>query len=366
MKKVLHILYELLPSGAETMLSSSAELWDGYEKYILATGPTEGSYADNLRLAGYHVIYIHNNNFLMQHREVRKFIRKNQFDVIHIHVEGQAVFYAFDVWSQGVKSVVRTVHNCFCFNGILRYRRILTRSLERLFGVRFIALGESVEKNERDRFYNKGNRVIRNWCNTDVYHYITEEEQTAARTELKIPEDTFAILSVGNCNELKNHSLLLQTLHKCIPMTDVKIKYYHVGSGELESNERRLADELNLNETVVFTGRQQPKEYLAAANLYVMPSILEGLPIAALEAICCGLPVLFADTPGLSDFHILKNENIFFAEPNEIEMARQLMNCINQFREKRLKNSPEEAQEAMNVFNMQKSVKQYLNLYNKK
>ena len=78
--------------------------------------------------------------------------------------------------------------------------------------------------------------------------------------------------------------------------------YVHIGREEPESSERKLAAELKIEGKVRFMGSQADSlHFLWAADVFVMPSIIEGFSIAAIEAIAAGTPALFADVSGLSE-----------------------------------------------------------------
>jgi glycosyltransferase involved in cell wall biosynthesis len=108
------------------------------------------------------------------------------------------------------------------------------------------------------------------------------------------------IVSVGNCSDVKNHPEILRAV-SLLPATVAPL-YLHVGKELADQPERALAAELNLAERVRFLGSQgDPRQFLWAADVYVMPSLREGLGISALEAIAAGVPAVLANIDGLAD-----------------------------------------------------------------
>ncbi|MDD6072609.1 MAG: glycosyltransferase [Clostridiales bacterium] len=359
--KIVHILNTLLPSGAEVMLETSAKEWIGCEKWILATDPEEGSYAAELKKAGYHIKHIYHKNIVRQYRAVYRFLKEQKFDVVHCHRESQSAYYLILATMAGVKRKVHTVHNVFKFTGLLRVRRIFTRWLLRRNGVRQVAICKDVEENERKRFHNPCYRTIYNWCNSSVYHYVDENEKKQLRSELRIEPKVFCIVSVGNCSCIKNHTLLLQALAK--QEVSENYHYYHIGAGETEEEEKRLCRELDLEAHVTFMGRCNPERYVKAADLYVMPSLHEGFSIAALEAIHTGMHTLFTKVPGLGMLQDFGFPNTHFCELDADKLKEKIDECHKMFLQGDCINSEEQSKTALELFGMQTGVRQYLDVY---
>jgi glycosyltransferase involved in cell wall biosynthesis len=75
-----------------------------------------------------------------------------------------------------------------------------------------------------------------------------------------------------------------------------------VGTGPLESELRALSEALDLSKSVIFVGyAPDVRPYLEAADIFVLPSRREGLPLAVLEAMACGLPCVVTDAGGNSE-----------------------------------------------------------------
>ena len=85
------------------------------------------------------------------------------------------------------------------------------------------------------------------------------------------------------------------------PDSPPHLVYLHVGEEEETRGEQRLAAQLGIADRTHFLGRRHPLQALHAADVFVMPSVYEGLGIAAVEALATGLPVVLADVPGLRD-----------------------------------------------------------------
>jgi glycosyltransferase involved in cell wall biosynthesis len=299
--KVLHVLNELLPSGAETMLRLSAEPWQrrGLNLEVLAVGDRPGTYAKQLADVG----------FVVHHHPIRpvtsflpgylRLLLTGRYDVVHVHVERANYFLAAVARSVGFPGVVRTVHNVFDFHGPLGSERQRQRRMLRRLGVVHVACGDSVAANELERFDNP-TVLIRNTFDEARFYPATPAERADARRSLGAEPEDFLALVIGNCSSVKNHVTLLRAL--ALPAAP-RARLLHVGlENEESTGERLLADQLGLSDRVDFLGFiDNVPALLRAADCYVMPSLYEGLAVTALEMLGGGVPSIMTDVPGLRD-----------------------------------------------------------------
>jgi glycosyltransferase involved in cell wall biosynthesis len=300
--RVLHILAELRPSGAEVMLRIAAPIWfvGANSHVILATGAVEGSYAGSLRAAGFEIVHIPFRKRVRFFYKVFTLIRCGQFDAVHIHTEQANVFYGIVARLAGVDRIVHTIHNVFPFTGLLRLVRIAMRQGLRVLGATPVAVGPSVAANEEQHLWNR-TVIIPNWYDASLFRPPSQEERAAARRSYGIQDSRPVIATVGNCNEWKNHPLLFKALKLLLKKRDDWL-YLHAGAEDKCRSERLLAAELGVAERCSFLGLiDDPRSVLWAADIFVMPSLREGFSIAAIEAAACGLPLVLSAVPGLRD-----------------------------------------------------------------
>lgn len=119
------------------------------------------------------------------------------------------------------------------------------------------------------------------------------------RRELNLPEGTFVILSIGELNRNKNQKTIIKALSA---LENENIHYVLCGKGAEEQNLKGFAKECGLERNVHFLGyRKDVVDICTQADVYVMPSHREGLPVSSLEAMYCGLPLVTSDIRGLTD-----------------------------------------------------------------
>jgi glycosyltransferase involved in cell wall biosynthesis len=143
---------------------------------------------------------------------------------------------------------------------------------------------------------------ISTWVDTEVFKpYATEAERTAGRaklrSEMELPSDALLLTFVGRLDRQKNPLLLLEAfaeIRSRLPCAHLTF----VGDGLLRSSMERWIQERSLANAVTLTGALPPKriaEIHRAADLFVLSSAYEGMPIALLEALACGLPATCTD-----------------------------------------------------------------------
>ena len=128
-------------------------------------------------------------------------------------------------------------------------------------------------------------------------------EKAPYRQRLGWADTDRIIISISRLVEKNGVSDLIRAFAKLHPESSAKLIL--IGDGPLESELRRLATELNVSDSVMFTGQmpyEEIHEYLIAADIFVRPSRSEGLGTAFLEAMACGLPVVGTNVGGIPDF----------------------------------------------------------------
>lgn len=144
---------------------------------------------------------------------------------------------------------------------------------------------------ERDA---KKARIIRNTIQTKDYSF-SMEKRNSCRKELGF-SDSFIVGHVGKFNQQKNHSFLIEVFREIVKQ-DSSARLLLVGTGELleEIHQKVLA--YKIEDKVCFTGATtEVSKYMCAMDVFVLPSLFEGLPIVGIEAQTSGLPCFFSDT----------------------------------------------------------------------
>lgn len=300
--RVLHVLNELRHSGAETALALMAPYaaTDGVEAEILAVVEDGiGAYAPRLEAAGYRVHSLRFSRDAGFPLRALLFFRANRFDVVHVHCERASFWLEAAAWASGATRIMRMVHGLFGFEGGLRARRKLQRTLARkLFGVRTLAVSPGVAANEAFRF-GSPSAVTALCVDVEAFRPPTAESRAAARAKFGLSGARICVAIVGACDPVKAHDVALAALAQAV-RDGLDIRVLHAGSGPTEAAERAQVDALGIADRVSFLGaRDDVPAILAASDMFLMPSRVEPLGLAAVEALATGLRCVLADRPGM-------------------------------------------------------------------
>jgi len=121
------------------------------------------------------------------------------------------------------------------------------------------------------------------------------------RRELGLTQEAPLLLTVGRLSVEKGHAVLLAALAK-LRQRHPEVRLAMVGTGALEADLRSCASELHIEEAVRFLGqRHDVGAVMSAADVFVLPSLEEGMPLTLLEAMGKGLPCVCSDVGGVGE-----------------------------------------------------------------
>ncbi|HIK30744.1 MAG TPA: glycosyltransferase family 4 protein [Oscillatoriales cyanobacterium M59_W2019_021] len=172
--------------------------------------------------------------------------------------------------------------------------------------------------------------VVQNAANLNrIDRAISDVERTNSR-------DQFEVISVGRLIPIKNFSTLLKAFQKA---NDLHSQLTLIGDGKLRESLMQESDQLNLHDRVSIIGlvpRDAVFQYSARADLFVSTSRGEGLPVAVLEVMASGCPVILSDIPPHREI-ARKVDFIPLLDPNDIDgFAREIKRFREMSREQRL------------------------------
>jgi glycosyltransferase involved in cell wall biosynthesis len=235
-------------------------------------------------------------------RSMTRLMRAEQYDVVHAHSSKAGFLGRLAARRAGIQRVFYTPH-AFAFQcgGPVGW---LYREFERM-GARFGGTIVAVSSGEKDLAVQAAlrgaqrARVIPNAI--EAPDVPTSEERAAARSALGIEGDAPVIGTVGRLAPQKGYDDLLLGFPEVLAQHRTA-QLVLIGSGPLEHDLHSLAEQLCISRHVTFTGHRNDVEALyAAMDVYVQPSLWEGLPYALLEAMGRGLPVIATNVPGNAD-----------------------------------------------------------------
>lgn len=327
--KVLHVFNEIKYSGAEIMYANAIPIFrkEGVDMIALSTGKDVGDFAfqfEQNQVKVYHKPLLNgtlNPIILFKYfRDILRLVKVEKIEVIHIHRSTFYSLFALVGFIAKTKNI-RTVHNVFKNRNFTWPKAVIERFVARNYlGVKFQSIGESVYQNEL-LYYKNPTVKINNWFDSNKFSpAINKQEKSDIRVKLNIPDEAFVIISTGGCSHVKNHHAAIEALsivNKIRPCI-----YLHLGSGKTEEEEIALSKTLGITDMILFLkNKVNVRDYLISSDVYIMPSLYEGLGNAALEAMACGLPSILYDGPGLNE--LISNDDNGLLIPQDMNILAE-------------------------------------------
>jgi len=201
--------------------------------------------------------------------------------------------------------------------------------------------------------------VIHNFIDTTLYKDVKNEEM---KNKLA-PNGERVLIHTSNFRVVKRVADTIKILN--LVKKEIPTKLILVGDGPDRSECKRLALELNLEDDVIFLGKQDGlEEILTCGDIFLMPSQSESFGLAALEAMSCGLPVISSSVGGLPELN-MHNKTGYIAEFGDVErMAKYTLSLLQN--DKKYKIFAKNARaRAVNNFDIKKIIPQYEEYYEK-
>ena len=159
------------------------------------------------------------------------------------------------------------------------------------------------------------------------FHVGDAETIQQKRQELGLqPEDVF-LLSVGELSDRKNHVVVIEAMKQLV-QRHPQLRYFICGQGEKKQELQQLIRKYHLEDHVKLLGfRTDVAELCQAADVFVFPSKQEGLPVALMEAMACGVPVVCSRIRGNDDL-VEDGVNGYFVQKNNSREFERIISKI--------------------------------------
>lgn len=197
----------------------------------------------------------------------------------------------------------------------------------------------------------------------DVDKYIKQDNH-AKKKEILIENNYPIIGIVSRLDPVKGHSYLLDAMVGVIkkyPMAKCLI----VGDGSCKKELEQKAHNLGLSKNILFLGfRNDIKELLSTLDVFVLPSITEGLPNAVLEAMACDIPVVATSVGGIPEVITNKKNGILVQPKNPVPLEKAIIEVLSD--DKLRKNLINNSKEIIHsTFSLEKQIQDFHKLYQK-
>lgn len=297
MIRILHCVNNMHRAGLETMLMNYYRNIDRTKIQFdfLTHRPERSDYDDEIESLGGKVYYaprLYPHNYIAYFKWTRQFYKEHpEYKIVHSHIDAMSYLPLLAAKKAGVPIRIAHSHN----TSIDRDFKYL---LKKYFKSRILSVANVLcscgEEAGKFLFGDKEFMIVPNAVEAKLFHFnpIVRERK---RKELGV-ENSFIIGHIGRICHQKNHKYLID-IFKEIYKIDKTAILLIIGVGDQEKQIRQYVTEQNMNQCVRFLGnRQDVSELYQAMDVFVLPSLFEGVPLVGIEAQFADLPCFFSDT----------------------------------------------------------------------
>lgn len=304
--RILQVVAAMNHGGVETWLMHLLRRIDHarFRMDFLVHTAQPGSFDSQIRDLGSHVIPClqHSNPWRYPQNFKRVLHQYGPFDIVHCHMQHFSGFVLRQAHRCGIGTRIAHSHldtSALEAQASLR-RRVYLRLSERWirqFATVRLACSRDAATSLFGPAWASTPGVALLYCGVDTQAFLRAPDRAAVRRELSIPYDAFVLGHVGRLAEQKNHAFLLDVAAE-VAQRQADVVLLLVGDGPLRPALQARAARLGISNRVIFAGSREdvPRLMMGAMDIFVLPSLFEGLPLAAVEAQAAGLPCVVADT----------------------------------------------------------------------
>jgi glycosyltransferase involved in cell wall biosynthesis len=351
--KIVQVMPDFGLAGAETMVEnlSCGLAAEGCDVLVISFFDLHTAITERIENRGIKIKYLGKKRGFDPSiiSKMRKIIKAYQPDVIHTH--RYVLPYAF-LASMGFKAKrVHTVHNV-AQKEQTKVGKNINRVLFRYFNVVPVALSKEIQRTIQEVYGLPDNRIPVVFNGIDLSRCIVKESYAR--------KDTFTVLHIGRFMDVKNHELLLRSFARFKGQhSDARLQL--LGDGELKENMMQLAGQLNITDAVEFAGLQSNVyPWLHNADVFILPSKFEGMPMTLIEAMGTGLPIIASNVGGIPDMLSSQKEALLI-EPKEEKIIEALEMVYSDAKKREYWGR--NALQRSSLFSSQAMARKYLQLY---
>jgi glycosyltransferase involved in cell wall biosynthesis len=290
---------------------------------------------------------------------IRKYASENQINLMHCHGY-KSNFYGLLASKKGIP-IVTTNHNWLTSQSWkLRVYRHLDSLLIRYFS-RVIAVSDGIKQEMLTYGVPRGKiRVIDNGI--DITRFRDTVSPEAVKKEFGLKKEITIIGTIGNLGAEKGHVYLLQAAKNIVKNVG-SVKFFFVGDGPLRAYLENEATQLGIGDYVIFTGfRTDIPNLLSMMDIFVLPSVKEGLPMVLLEAMAARKTVVATRVGAIPK--VVNNENGMLVEPGDAAGLQDAILSLLASEEKRHRYASAGYDTVKTYFSSERMSLEYIDLYN--
>ena len=330
---------------------------------------TDIPYEEIEKLGGKVIVIPPYQKLFKYQKELYRIFKENNYKIVHSHISTLSVFPLRIAKKAGVP--IRIAHSHSTSNKKEWKRNLIKnilRPFSKLYANQFFACSELSGRwlfGEK-AFKNNSIKIINNAIDLEKFKF-NKEKRDEIRKKLKIDENIILIGHIGRFVTQKNHEFLIDVFNEIIKkrkQENFDSKLILIGQGNLKENIIEKIKYLGLQDYVIFTGQTtNVSDYYNAMDIFVLPSLYEGLPVVGIEAQANGLLCEFS-TDMTKETKVLNTTKFISLKETPENWANTILEDYKNF--KRLDSFDEMTKKNFNIKEEAKKLeKYYINLNNR-
>lgn len=291
--KVAHVIGKMVGGGVESVVINYCKKIDKTKIQFDFLIDSDSTYIphDELNKLGNIIIIPPYQNIFTYCKELKKIFKKNKYDIVHSHINTLSFIPLYIAKKSKIR--IRIAHSHSTSNKKEWKKNIIKnilRPFSKIFATHYFSCSEFAGRYLfGNKTFNEGKvSVINNAIDIDKFLY-NEDIRKQKRKELGL-NDQLVIGHVGRFIPQKNHIRLLEIFKSITDIYDNNTVLLLIGDGYLKDAVKDKVKELGLENSVMFLGqRTDVNELMQAMDIFLLPSLYEGLPVVGVEAQASGL-----------------------------------------------------------------------------
>lgn len=336
---VLHVIGGMNMGGAETFLMNIYRAIDRnkYKFIFLCYGNDRYDYEKEIKKLNGIIVRIKKPKPIFDPSQIniiKKIIKQYNIDVVHAHTYYNSMYAVIAARKMKVSKIIVHSHNTKSGKKLNLIQKTYIKISKQIINHKDV-IKLACGKDAGDALFTDKFSVIENGIDINKYLY-SKENRNDIRGELGIPKKAIVIGHVGRFFPVKNHKFIISVFSK---LKDKKYILLLVGDGPLKKNIEDRSKQYKIEERIIFTGnRHDINKIYSAMDIFVFPSLYEGLPVSLIEAQANGLKILASNK---IDKSCNIEGRISFIEINNVDKWKSaILNCeTNRIDPNKLKKS---------------------------